>query len=77
MSDAFWTVFFGSLPASIAALAAMITGIVTAIRLKAVHKQINSRMDELIVTTKAASKAEGVKEELDRVKVPGDKIPSV
>lgn len=77
MGEPFWGLFFANLPTLIAALAAAIISIITAVRLKAVHTQINSRMDELITTTKISSKAEGVKEELDRDKVPGDKIPSV
>ncbi len=68
MPEAFWIAFFTSLPPLVAATAAAIIGIITAMRVEKVHKQINSRMDQLIEVTKSSSKAEGIKEEFDRVK---------
>jgi len=68
MSDAFWTSFWATLPILVAAIAAAGIGITNAIRLKTVHQQINSRMDQLLLMTATASKAEGIKQEVDRVK---------
>lgn len=40
-----------------------IIGLITNVKLKKVHTQINGRMDDLIEVTKSASKAEGKLEE--------------
>jgi hypothetical protein len=68
MSDAFWTSFWATLPILIASVAAAGISITNSIKLKTVHQQINSRMDQLLLMTAQASKAEGVKQESDRVK---------
>lgn len=66
MSDAFWTSFWGSAPALLAALGAMAIGLINVSKLRTVHGQINSRMDELLELTRVSAKAEGVKQEQDR-----------
>lgn len=43
----------------IATLATLVIGGIISIKLGKLHKQINSRMDQLIVQTQLASKAEG------------------
>ena len=59
MSDAFWN----NLPILIAALVAAILSLINGIRLTTIHRQINSRMDELLARTKTSSHAEGVEQE--------------
>lgn len=50
----------------IAALISAIPSLLALMEVKKVHVLINSRMDELLRLTKAASKAEGVAEEKER-----------
>ena len=68
MSDTFWIAFFANMPATIAAVASAIAALASLWKLSTVHKQINSRMDQLLVVTATSSRAEGVKEESDRAK---------
>jgi len=77
MTPEFWVTFFAALPALIAATASAIIGVINALKLREVHAQINGRMDQLLAVTASANKASGVKQELDRTKVVGDKIPSL
>ncbi len=53
---------------ALCAAGALTVSIWTAFAVNTVHVSINSRMSELLELTKASSKAEGVKQELDRVK---------
>jgi len=53
------TALIGGLPATIAAVAALIQTVRT-------HRQINSRMTELLETKELAAHAEGVKDEKER-----------
>jgi hypothetical protein len=76
MSDAFWVSFFASLPGALASMGALIMGVIQFIKLQSVHQQINGRMGEIIELTARASRAEGVKQEIERPKILGDKIPS-
>jgi len=69
MSDQFWVSLFVALPVTIAAMGSFVIGLIQLSRLGKVHKQINSRMDELLETTAKAAKAEGVKQELDRSRI--------
>ncbi len=75
--EGFWIAFFGAMPALIAAAGALVATIInawknrqdhaeTTSQITEVHKQINSRMDQMLATTKAASHAEGVKDEKAR-----------
>ena len=68
MSDQFWTAFFATLPALLLSFGTFITTVVTILRLGGIHKQINSRMDELLKVTAESAKALGIKEEQDRLK---------
>jgi hypothetical protein len=68
MSDAFWSALFSNLPSTLIALGTLVAVIINNIKLRNIHSQINSRMDQLIDTTSKSSKAEGVKEEYDRNK---------
>jgi hypothetical protein len=74
-----WTVFWGTLPATIAAVAALVQSIrnnkkVTVVEEKVdkVGHEVNSRLSQLVESTEKAShavgKEEGVKEERDRAK---------
>lgn len=62
MSDTFWTSFWAASPALLAALGALLVGLINVLKLRAVHGQINSRMDELLNLTRVSAKAEGVKQ---------------
>lgn len=48
---------------TLATLATVIIGGIISVKLGKLHKQINSRMDQLIVETRSAAKAEGKIEE--------------
>ncbi len=65
----FWTAFFASLPALLAALAAFIKSIQngevaknTANKVEDVHRDINSRLTELVEATRAKAHSEGMAE---------------
>ena len=51
----------------ITAIGAVIIGIINSFRINDVHVSINSRMDQLLLAHGKEMKAEGVKEERDRV----------
>jgi hypothetical protein len=51
----------------ITAIGAVIIGIINSYRINDVHISINSRMDQLLLAHGKEMKAEGVKEERDRV----------
>ncbi len=53
---------------ALAAAGALAVSIWTAFAVNVVHVSINSRMTELLELTKSSSRAEGVKQESDRVK---------
>ncbi len=52
--------------AAIVAAGAFIVSISNSLKISEVHVLVNSRLSELLTLTKAASRAEGVKEESDR-----------
>jgi hypothetical protein len=43
----------------IASVGAVITGVITALRVERVHKTINSRMDEMLVLTRSEERTKG------------------
>lgn len=49
-----------------AAVGALVVSIYNATQINQVHLIVNSRLSELLVLTRSASKAEGVKQEKDR-----------
>jgi hypothetical protein len=51
----------------ITAIGAVVVGIINSNRINDVHVSINSRMDQLLLAHGKEMKAEGVKEERDRV----------
>lgn len=55
-----------NLPATLVGLATLVTAYRASTKLDVVHKQINSRMDQLLNITASSSKAEGIKEEKER-----------
>lgn len=64
MSDAVWIALIASLPGLIAAVGTFIN----MMKIGFLHKQVNSRMDQLLETTAKSSKAEGIKEEFNRTR---------
>jgi len=60
MSDMVWIAAISSLPGVLTALGGLILVLK---RIRGVHDDINSRMDQLLVSEKAASHAEGVQQE--------------
>lgn len=68
MTDAVLVAVIVSVPATLAAVASFINGRkITKVEkdVNEIHLSINSRMTELLNVTRAASKAEGVKEQKD------------
>jgi hypothetical protein len=63
MSDVFWGAFFGAMPATIAALAALVSALRTSRKVEEVRHATNSLTDRLVATTgreqHAAGKLEG------------------
>lgn len=51
-----------------AALGALAVSIYNVIGIRNVHVLVNSRLTELLAVTRASAKAEGVKQEKDRIK---------
>lgn len=73
MSEAFWTLFFATLPATLAALAALIVAIVNALKtnriaeqVEVVHKATNSLTEKLVASTDKEAFARGMKAEKDK-----------
>ncbi len=61
-------VAFTRMIVAIAAVGGLMVSGYNAMQIKEVHVMINSRLSELLDLTRASSKAEGVKEERDRIK---------
>ena len=59
---------FTRLLTAVAAAGALLMSIYNTTQIKEVHVMMNSRLSELLDLTRASSKAEGVKEERDRLK---------
>lgn len=68
MSEPVILALIAGLPAFVVSLGTLAGIIITAFRVKKVHTEINSRMSQLLEITAISSKAEGVKEELERSK---------
>ncbi len=66
-----WIALIASVGAVIAASISAWASIVNSSKIQDVHIAINSRMDQLIEVTKAASHAAGVKDEQDKQKEAG------
>ncbi len=65
MNDMLTVAVIASIPPTIAASAALIVALRNHSAVREVHLSVNSRLDELLKTSKAASFAEGVKAEGD------------
>lgn len=59
---------FSQLVVAIAAAGALVVSIYNAAQIKDVHVMMNSRFTEMLDLAQKASKAEGVKEEKERIK---------
>jgi hypothetical protein len=56
----------GGLPALLAAVAAFVQGLRNASNIEAIHRTVNSRMDQMINLTQTKAFAEGAKSETDK-----------
>lgn len=70
MSDQLLIAIVAAAPGILVSLGTLAGVIITALKLKRVHTEINSRMTELLEVTAKSSKAEGVAQEADKNKKP-------